>query len=97
MDNSGAIRAGLPGVHRLHQASRRPAADENLGWSQGVTVTLCNSALEEGRKLELSEYLAAASSRSRRQKRGKIQPGATLKGGSKVHRRHLQDWRRSYI
>jgi predicted dehydrogenase len=40
---------------------RRPQADENAGWAQGVTVALCNSALEAGRKLTLAEYLGTTS------------------------------------
>lgn len=40
---------------------RRPKADENVGWSQGVTVALCNSALEEDRKITLTEFLKRAS------------------------------------
>jgi predicted dehydrogenase len=38
---------------------RRPAADENVGWSQAVTVAMCNRALQLGRKLTLSEFLAS--------------------------------------
>jgi predicted dehydrogenase len=40
---------------------RRPKADENVGWSQGVTVALCNRALEEGRKITLAEFLGSAA------------------------------------
>jgi predicted dehydrogenase len=36
---------------------RRPVADENVGWSQGVTVALCNKALAEGRKITMDEFL----------------------------------------
>jgi predicted dehydrogenase len=41
---------------------RRPLADENAGWSEGVAVALCNRALEEGRKITLSEFLGSAAS-----------------------------------
>lgn len=37
---------------------RRPAANEDVGWSQGVTVALCNKALELGRKVTMAEFLA---------------------------------------
>jgi len=38
--------------------SRRPLADEELGWRQGVTVALGNRALEEGKRIVFSEALA---------------------------------------
>lgn len=41
---------------------RRPVTDENVGWSQGVTVALCNRALEAGRKVTLAEFLGNAAS-----------------------------------
>jgi predicted dehydrogenase len=36
---------------------RRPISDENAGWSQGVTVALCNRSLELGRKVTLAEFV----------------------------------------
>jgi len=51
-----------------------------VGRSQGVTVALCNSALDEGRKLELSDYLAAAASESQYPPKGED-----------TTRRHLQE------
>ena len=30
---------------------RRPAANEEMGWNQAVTVALCNKALAEARKI----------------------------------------------
>jgi predicted dehydrogenase len=41
---------------------RRPVADENAGWSQAVTVALCNRALAEGRKITLAEFLGKTAS-----------------------------------
>jgi len=41
---------------------RRPVADENAGWSQAVTVALCNQALKEGRKITLAEFLGKTAS-----------------------------------
>ncbi|MDR3751785.1 MAG: Gfo/Idh/MocA family oxidoreductase [Terracidiphilus sp.] len=41
---------------------QRPVADENAGWSQGVTVALCNRALEEGRKITLAEFVGTSAS-----------------------------------
>jgi hypothetical protein len=46
------------------RSKRRPKADENVGWSEGVTVALGNRALEEGRRIVFSEYLGAATSAS---------------------------------
>ena len=43
---------------------RRPKTDEQVGWTEGVTVALGNRALEEGRRIEFSEYLGAAASAS---------------------------------
>ena len=36
---------------------RRPMSDENMAWSQGVTVALCNQALQEERKITLANFL----------------------------------------
>ena len=36
---------------------RRPQADENMGWSEGVTVALGNRALEEGRRIAFPDYV----------------------------------------
>ena len=41
---------------------RRPKADEQVGWSQGVTVALGNRALEEGRRVVFSDHLGATAS-----------------------------------
>ena len=38
---------------------KRPLADENAGWSQSVTVALCNRAMKLGSKLTLQEFLAS--------------------------------------
>jgi hypothetical protein len=43
---------------------RRPEADENMGWSEGVTVALGNRALEEGRRIAFSDYVGTAVSTS---------------------------------
>jgi predicted dehydrogenase len=40
---------------------RRPIADENLGWSEAVTVAMCNHALQTGRNIKLSEFLASTA------------------------------------
>lgn len=40
---------------------RRPTANEDVGWSQGVTVALCNRAMELGRKLTMAEFLSASA------------------------------------
>jgi predicted dehydrogenase len=42
---------------------RRPVADEDAGWSEGVTVALCNRALQEGRKITLAEFLGKPPAR----------------------------------
>jgi hypothetical protein len=43
------------------RSHKHPLADENAGWSQGVTVALCNRALQEGRKITLAEFLGFAA------------------------------------
>jgi predicted dehydrogenase len=39
---------------RNHQ---RPVANEEIGWSQGVTVAMCNRAMKLGTKLTLNDFL----------------------------------------
>lgn len=36
---------------------KRPVANEDVGWSQGVTVAMCNRAMRQGTKLTLAEFL----------------------------------------
>ena len=43
------------------RSRRRPLADENVGWSQAVTVALCNHALETGRNIKLADFLAGTA------------------------------------
>jgi predicted dehydrogenase len=40
---------------------RRPLADEDMGWSEGVTVALGNKALEMGQRIAFSDYLRSAT------------------------------------
>jgi hypothetical protein len=41
---------------------KRPKADENVGWSQGVTVALGNKALAENRRILFSDFVGSAAS-----------------------------------
>ena len=43
------------------RAHRRPVADVDLGWSEAVTVALCNHALETGRNIKLADFLAGTA------------------------------------
>jgi hypothetical protein len=36
-------------------------ADVDLGWSEAVTVSLCNHALETGRNIKLADFLAGTA------------------------------------
>jgi len=36
---------------------KRPVANEDIGWSQGVTVAMCNRAMKTGVKLTLNDFL----------------------------------------
>lgn len=42
------------------RSHRRPIADENVGWSQGVTVALCSRALEKERRIALADFLGTS-------------------------------------
>jgi predicted dehydrogenase len=60
-DPSSADLLALEAFVDCIRHNRKPAADVDAGWSEGVTVALANRALEERRNITMAEFLASAA------------------------------------